>query len=150
MLMWLSFINTLCRLLATNLACCSLLHVESVCALTQTLTDVCVHTAPMDDSMAVFVCKVHPPTTDVHWFVDGIDVFASDKYRLLCNVADGSRQLAIHHVTYADEGEVSINAGGVTSTAYLTVTGGCSTVLQLLNSYDKFYTHSSCRTLKIS
>jgi len=73
--------------------------------------------------MAVFVCKVSPPSAEVRWFVDGIDVFASDKYRLSHNDTDGIHQLAIHHVTYADEGEVSVKAGGVTSTAYLTVTG---------------------------
>ena len=118
------FDNTLCLwLLATNLARCFLLHAESVCALTQTLSDVCVHTTPMDDSMAVFVCKFHPSSTHVRWFVDGIDVCASNKYRLSHNKADGRHRLEIHHVTCADEGEVSIKAGGITSTAYLTVTG---------------------------
>ena len=55
---------------------------------------------------AEFHCSVTPDRAEVTWYIDGIPIYQSDKYKL--REAGADRTLLIHHSNKIDEGTVTV------------------------------------------
>ena len=70
---------------------------------------------------ARFACQVVPSDAAAKWFIDGIEIYESEKYEI--EARDHIRALVIHRASLWDEGSISVVVEGVVSEAVLSVQG---------------------------
>ena len=58
-----------------------------------------------EGNTAVFCCFVSPDNAQVKWYIDGIQIYESEKYKIEENGPE--RKLSIHHSNKLDEGPVT-------------------------------------------
>ena len=117
------------------------MHVHGACLLLICLRfpflfvslDACF-TSPLNDTsvpehdVARFVCYVHPPDSEVQWFIDDIQILPSAKYHI---EAEGeSRTLRVNNASKWDEGEICVKLGCLETRANLHVEGEWTEYMQ--------------------